>query len=33
LRKQEELKQQIEKGVDGVLSRPEKARLPGGEPF
>jgi hypothetical protein len=33
VRKQEELKQQIEKGVDGVLSRPEKARLPGGEPF
>lgn len=32
-RKQEELKQQIEKGVDGVLSRPEKACLPGGEPF
>ncbi|CAD0083860.1 unnamed protein product [Aureobasidium vineae] len=32
-RKQEELKQQIERGVDDVLSRPEKARLPGGEPF
>ncbi|KAG9594708.1 hypothetical protein KCU77_g13562, partial [Aureobasidium melanogenum] len=32
-RKQEELKQQIEKGVDDVLSRPEKARLPGGEPY
>ncbi|THV72651.1 hypothetical protein D6D28_03812 [Aureobasidium pullulans] len=32
-RKQEDLKQQIEKGVDGMLSRPEKARLPGGEPF
>ncbi|KAI5245143.1 hypothetical protein E4T47_09335 [Aureobasidium subglaciale] len=32
-RKQEELKREVEKGVDGSLSRPEKARLPGGEPF
>lgn len=32
-RKKEELKQQVEKGVDDMLPRPEKVRLAGGEPY
>lgn len=32
-RKREELEREVQKGVDGALARPEKARLPGGEPY